>query len=170
MFLQLVDDVRAALAARGFTEVSVDEGIRARVSQENYGDGSANRVAFVPAVDPMSVVAPTFIGEGDGVKRQLWNVLFVYDVAFAGFDADNPERDLAHRRRCFDLWEVVAQAIHADYYGSYEWTSARWTLDRKDGVHGAELVATLVLNIPLFDRADSIASPGPVPGEPKPVT
>jgi hypothetical protein len=172
MFVQIVDDVRAAFTARGFTEVSVDEGIRARNTQENYGAGSANRVVFVPSADPLEVIPPMRIGESndDDAKRQLWNVLFVYEVSFAGYDADNPDRDLMHRRRCFDLWEVAAQAVHASYSGMYAWTSARWNLDRKDGVHGAELVATLTLNIPLSDVGNPHASPAPVPGEPKPVT
>jgi hypothetical protein len=182
MFVQIVDDVRAAFTAAGYTEVSVDEGIRARVTQENYGAGSANRVVFSPSPDPLEVIPPMRIGErhdpddDENVSRQLFDVLFVFEVSFAGYNADYPDRDLMHRRRCFDLWEVTAQAIQASYPSSgdvaggasHGWTSARWNLDRTDGVHGAELIATLILNIPLFDRDWAVVTPTGVPGQPKP--
>jgi len=174
MFVQLVDIVRARLADRGFTDVTVVDGIESRNDQTNFGDGgSANRVAFVPAADPLEILAPRFIGEGDdgefGAKRQLFNVNFVFDVFFAGY-VPTSERELDHRRRCFDLWEVVAQEVQRAYWGAHEWTGARWTDTRKQGRFGAELAATLVLNIPIFDTSLTIATPGPVPGLPKPVT
>lgn len=174
MFLKILDDLRAAFIARDFTEVEIAEGIESRNEQSNFGAGSANRIAFVPAKD-MQIIPPTHIGdqdvEGDPerVKRQLFNVMFAFDVYFAGFDADHPERDLAHRRKCFDIWEVTAQEIQRLYAGAFEWSSPQWNDDKKHIRHGAELVATLVLNIPIFDRDWVIAKPSPKPGEPKPV-
>jgi hypothetical protein len=170
MFLKLVDDLRTAFAGRGYTDVFIDEGLRARASQENYGAGLTNRIVFRPSESPMTMLPPTHIGDDDTGKRQLFNVEFVYEVSFAGFDANHPDRDIAHMRRCFDLWEVTAQEVQKAEYGLIEWTSARWELSRKDGVHGAELIATLALNIPIFDKAGAFATPAPVPGQPKPVT
>lgn len=169
MFIKLIDDLRTAFAAREFDEVEIVEGIESRTEQSNYGDGSANRIAFVPAKDPMQIVPPAFIGDGDDTRRQLFNVMFPFDVSFAGYDADNPERELAHRRKCFDMFEVTAQEVQRLYFGAHSWTSCAWNDDKKHIRHGAELIATLVLNIPIFDRSWAIGTPAPKPGEPKPV-
>lgn len=170
MFLQIVDTIRQRFIARGFTEVSVDEGIESRNAQSNFGAGGANRVCFVPSSDPWPVIAPTFIGEADDDKRQLLNVMFVYDVSFAGYDADHPERDLSHIRKCFDIFEVTAQEVQLAYSGAFAWSALKRTTDKKHITHGAELVAKLTLNIPIFDLTYVSASPTAVPGQPKPVT
>lgn len=165
MFVQIVDDVRDWFALRGIDAAVVD-GVGSRNDQTNFGD-SMNRVAFEPAPD-VDVTPVMFIGEdGDG-KRQLVNTLFAYEVSFIGYDKARPERDLAHRSVCFDLWEATAQAVQRSYYGVHEWTGAKWTTERKNGRHGAELIATLVLNVPLFDVASQSAAPSPRPGQPKP--
>ncbi len=171
MFLAIVDQVAARFVERGFTDVVVASGIDARNEQLNYGTDNASRVVFVPSADPMAIVPPTMIGDNDDddPKRQLLNVLMTYEVSFAGFDKTT-DRDLAHRRRCFDLFEVTAQEIHRAYYGAYTWTSARWEIPRKSMSHGAELIASLTLNIPIFDIPSSEAAPAPLPGEPKPAT
>jgi hypothetical protein len=174
MFLQLVDDIRAAFAARGFTDIEIVDGLTATVEQQNYGAGSANRVAFIPSEGPMTVGAPRFIGDIDNddgkVRRQLHDVGFVFEVTISAYDADNPDRYLAHCHRCFDIWEAVAQEVQAAYAGEFEWSNVSHPHARKDGVHGAELAAELTLHIPLFDKPYALASPAPKPGEPKPVT
>lgn len=167
MFVAIVDAVRDWFALREIAAAVVD-GIDSRSEQTNFGD-SMNRVAFVPSADPIGIVPPLFIGEGADGKRQLLNTLFVYEVSFVGYDKARADRDLAHRAVCFDLWEATAQAVQRAYYGVHEWTGAKWTTERQHGRHGAELVATLVLNIPLFDTASPSASPSPKPGDPKPV-
>lgn len=165
MFVQLIDDVRATFLARGIT-APVLEGIDARKQQ--VADASPDgRVCFVPMSD-IDVEAPRFIGEDDTGVRQLWNTFFVYEVSFAGYDRRNPERDLAHRKASYDLWEATTQAIHAAYYGNYHWTKARWEDARILGRHGVELVATLTLEVPLLDLASPLAAPKPKPGAPKP--
>ena len=174
MLMQLVDDVRAALTTRFGTDVFVDEGIRARNTQDNFAKNTPNRVVFEPSEDMEVLEDVLRIGEGDAdedndCKRQLLNVMFAFDVSIIGYDAIHPSRDLAHRRRCFDIWEVVAQEVQRDYGGVSKWISAKWNLNRKDGVYGAELIAGLVMNIPLFDIDWRVVVPAGVPGEPKPV-
>lgn len=168
MFVQLVDDCRTYFAARGIDAI-VDDGIDARAAQTNYGPGTANRVVFEPSEDPMEILAPLRLGEDDTGARQLINPIFVFNVYVAGFDPNANGRDLLHRRACFALWEAVVQSVQRSYYGVAEWRSARWSLEKRHVVHGAELVATLALNIPLFDVASAIAMPTPKPGAPKPV-
>jgi hypothetical protein len=165
MFVEIVDAVRDWIELRAIDAAVVD-GLGCRNDQTNFGD-HMNRVAFEPSSD-VGVAPPMFIGEDVDGKRQLVNTLFAYEVSFFGFDKTKPERDLAHRHVCFDLWEATAQAVQRSYFGVHEWTGAKWSLDRKHGRHGAELVATLVLNVPLFDTASQSATPNPRPGEPKP--
>lgn len=166
MFVEIVDIVRQRFKDRELP-ISVVEGIESRNAQ--IEDGPQNRVAFVPSAQPIPIVAPMFIGEGDEEKRQLWNAKVAYDVSFNGFDESNPDRDLAHRRRCLDLFEVTAQEIHRAYAGQEEWSSARWDDSKKHVRHGAELVATVTLNIPIFDIPYASATPRGVPNQPKPV-
>lgn len=158
MFLKLIDDVRARFIVRDLTEVEIAEGTNARDQQANMGHGSLNRVAFVPVSD-MTFLPPTHIGENDEGHAQIVNMLFVFEVGCAGFDADNPERELAHMRKCVDIFEAVVQEVKRAYWGVHEWSAARWENKRKDGRHGAELVARLTLNIPLFDIASQIVTP-----------
>lgn len=165
MFVQIIDDVRATFKARGIT-ADVLEGVDARAQQ--FGDASPEgRVCFVP-IQEIEVEAPRFVGEDDTGVRMLWNTLFGYEVSFLAFDRDQPERDVAHRKACYDLWEATTQAIHAAYNGMYHWTGARWNDSRVYQRHGAELLATLTLEVPLFDLASVLAAPKPKPGQPKP--
>lgn len=174
MFLKLVDDVRAAMPGLGFGDISVDDGLVSAVAQSNYGDGAANRVAFVPAEELSFLPSTTQMGDVDlgtgEYARQLANVLYGFDVHVCGFDADTPDRYLAHQRRCFDIFEAVVQVVQADSYGLYEWSDGKWSIDRKDGTFGAELVVHLTVNIPLFDKRSAAATPRGIPGAPKPVT
>ena len=173
-FVQVVQDVRDYLALRGFAGVEVTSGADARVAQPN-GDGSANRIAFVP-VASVETAAPRFIGEGlpdedGGVRRALVDATVIFDVCFAGFDHEKVEAqdaDLYHRRAAFGLWELAVQAIQRSYYGAHEWRGARWDDARKHGRHGAELIATLAVSAPLFDAAWTTSAPSPIPGLPKP--
>ena len=171
MFVQLVANVTTYLATAGLTAQVLD-GIDARDHQVDFGRFPSGRVAFVPAPS-MQILEPTHIGEYEtsaGLEqRQLFNVLFGFEVSFAGYDINNAERDLAHRHACFDLWEKTAQAMQASYSGAHQWTGARWEDARKYGRHGAELVATLAINLPIFDAGYLSATPDPVPGQPKPV-
>ncbi len=158
MFLQLVDDVRAAFAARGFDQVEIADGIDASNAQTNYGSGGANRVVFRPAPDPIGFSPPKYIGEGDedaegASRRQLWTMAYAFEVAIAGYEPAFPERQLAHQQACVNIFEIVVQEVHRAYAGQYAWTSARWDDARKQGRFGAEFVATLTLNVPLFDSA-----------------
>lgn len=169
MFVAIVDAVRDWFELRGI-DCTVVDGVESRNDQTNFGD-SVNRVAFVPAEDVGIAESVAFVGEmgeGESARRQLVNPMFVYEVSFEGYDKARPARDLAHRSVCFDLWEAATQAIHRAYFGMYAWTGAKWTKERLHGRHGAELIARLELNIPLFDVAYAIASPSPLPGEPKP--
>lgn len=174
MFLKLVDDVRAAMPGLGFGEISVEDGLVSAVSQSNFGDGAANRVAFVPAEELAFLPAPTQLGDvdiGDGTfARQLANLEYAFDVHVCGFDSDSPDRFLAHQRRCLDIFEAVVEVVHSDSYGLYVWSAGKWSLERKDGVFGAELVVHLTVNIPLFDKRSAAATPRGIPGAPKPVT
>jgi hypothetical protein len=165
MFVEIVDAVRDWFTLRSIESAVVD-GVESRSEQTNFGD-YVNRVAFVPA-NPVGVAPPLFIGEGEDGRRQIVNAMFAFEVSFHGYDKTKPTRDLAHRHVCFDLWEATAQAVQRAYFGVHEWTGAQWTTDRKHGRHGAELVATLVLNVPLFDTASPSATPTPMPGLPKP--
>jgi hypothetical protein len=169
MFLAIVDTVRARLTARGFTDIVVDEGIEARIEQSNFGAGGANRVVFTPAPE-IEIIPPMRIGEDtDGGPRQLLNTLFTYEVAIAAHDPDQPERDLAHRHKAYDIWELVVQEVQLAYPGVSAWTAARWSLEKRHLVFGAELIATLVINVPLFDVRSGIGYPSAKPGAPKPV-
>lgn len=164
MFLKLVDDVRAAFAARGFDRIVVDEGIDARNAQTNFGAGGANRVVFSPAPDPLGFAPPMYIGEGDAdgsglARRQLWTMVYAFEVCVAGYDSEQPARQLAHQHVCVDIFEIVVQEVHRSYAGQYEWRGARWDDARKQGRFGAEFVATLVLNIPLFDAPSVAVTP-----------
>ncbi len=168
MFVKLIDDVRAWFVLRGL-DASVVDGLESRNAQTNFGPGSANRVAFVPASPVEIIDAPRYIGEDDDGRRQLVNMLFAYEVSFAGYDRDNPERDLAHRHVCVDLFEATAQSLQRSAFGMHQWSAARWEDTRKHGRHGAELVVALTVNIPIFDTASPMAAPAPKPGAPKPV-
>lgn len=167
MFVEIVDNVRDWIDLRGIDAAVVD-GVGCRNDQTNFGTHLC-RIAFEP-IPEVGISPPLFIGENDDGARQIVNTLFGFEVSFIGFDKTKQERDLAHRHVCFDLWEATVQAVQRAYYGVHEWTGAKWTLDRKHLRHGAELVATLVLNIPLFDTASPSAAPNPLPGEPKPAT
>lgn len=168
MFIKIIEDVRAWFATHGVT-ATVSDGIDAVNAQDNHGLGTANRVVFSASAAPLSFVPIQQIGEDDTGRRQLANVMFVFDVTISGYDASQPTRDLAHRHKCFLLLEAVVQAAQHAYWGAHSWTSARWEDTRKQGRHGAELVATLSLNIPLLDQQWESATPEPIPGEPKPV-
>lgn len=151
MFLQIVETIRTRFAARGLNNISIVDGLASEVQQANFGGGGANRVAFVPATD-IAIIPPTRVGEDtDGSPRQLLNTLFTFEVHIAGWDSDNPDRDLAHRHKAYDIWELVVQEVQLAYGGAIEWTGARWNLDKKHLPFGAELIATLVINVPLFD-------------------
>ena len=163
MFVQIVDDVRDYLTKVRGMNVVVDVGVEARPMQTNFAHGGANRVVFTPAND-IEIIPPIFIG---GNPRSLLDTKFIYDVAFAGYDAVN-KADIYHRRICYDLWEAVEQAIQCAYCGEYEWRGAQWSLERKHITFGAELIATLALNIPLRDLEYQAVKVGPIPGEPKP--
>lgn len=110
MFVAIIEAVRAGIADRGLVGVTVDEGAEARVAHPMPGEWG--RIVFVPAPAPISFVPPTRIGDDASGRIQLWNTLFVFEVCFAGYDADAPERDLAHKRRCYDLLELTTQEIH----------------------------------------------------------
>lgn len=158
-FQQVVADVRAFFLARGIT-AEVDVGWKARAKTTNQGPGSANRVVFTP-VSSLTPIAPTHIGNDfERPARQLLNVLFQYEVSFWGFDAaDDGENDLLHIAKCVELFEATEQAIHRSHYGTYEWGAMRWTDTVKHVVHGAELIAPITINLPIFDVADTFHKP-----------
>lgn len=166
MLVQIVDDVRRWFINHGIT-AAVDEGVEARNEQLNHQ--GAGRVVFAVA-NPIESIAPTHIGEDDSARRQLLNALLPINVYFAGFDWSQAGRDFAHRRVCLALWEATVQAVQFAYHGAHSWGAANWSDPRKELRHGAELVATLTLNVPLFDVGGVFATPTPVPGDPKPVT
>lgn len=155
-----------------FTAIGLDsavvEGAEARAAQDNYGPGTANRVVFAVAPD-VEIVPPRMIGEDDTGTRQLLNANVAIEVSIAAYDASAPERDLAHRALCLAIYEKVVQGVQRAYWGGHEWRGARWNDTRKHGLHGRELVALLVVNVPVHDAGDVLATPSPVPGEPKPV-
>lgn len=167
MFQRIVDDVREYFAAHDVTAF-VDEGPEALVAQDNYGPGTSNRVVFVASKDPIAFAAPIQIGEDEDLHRQLCVTRFLFDVHIAGFDPDQP-RDLAHRGVCYALLEQTVRAIHGAYWGNLEWLGASWNDARRHARHGAELVATFTLNVPLFDTKSALAHPDPKVGTPKPV-
>lgn len=116
----------------------------------------------------MRITDPIRIGEGDDDKRQLWNLMFVFEICVAGFDSTRPASDFAHRAQCLELLEATIQGIHKVHWGGYTPTSARWVDDRTHGRHGAELVATVTFNLPIFDAGTLRATPNPVLSHPKP--
>ena len=163
-FARIVEDVREYFAERGLTAV-VDVGWKARAETNNQGEGSANRVVFTP-VSPISPL-PAVSHPGSGPEqpaRQLLNILFTYEVSCWGFDPDDGgENDLFHIGKCIDLLEAVVQAVWRKHHGQVTWGAMRWTDTVKHVRHGAELVATLQLNVPLFDAADMYHPASPVP-------
>lgn len=171
MFRAIVDHVRDWLVSHDVT-AHVDEGREALVAQDNYGPGTANRVVFVAAKDPIPLIPPTQMGEGEAedgsARRQLANLMFAFDIHVAAFDPSG--RDLAHRGAALDLAEKVVQGMHHAAWGLIEWRPWRWNDERTHGRHGAELVVSFAINLPLFDVADKIATPSPRLGQPKPVT
>jgi hypothetical protein len=170
MFTLVADIVRDWAAARGFgSEVVVDAGPEARNQQLNFAAGF-ERIVVAPSEAPMQVVPAMRIGEDDDGRRQLLNVMVPLEVVFTAFDETQPYVHTAHEAQCFALWELAAQAMQHAYFGVHEWSSPKWSQPRKHMSHGAELVVTLSLNVPLFDVESPSATPSPVPGEPKPVT
>jgi len=163
MFVRIVDDVRNFLKNVRGMDVVVDAGVEARPMQTNFGKGGAKRVVFTPSND-IQIIAPIFIGDN---PRHLLDTKFIYEVAFAGYDPEN-KSDIYHRHICYDLWEAVTQALQRAYAGQYEWLNAQWSVERKHIIYGAELIATLSLNIPLSDLKSPEVIVGPRPGEPKP--
>jgi hypothetical protein len=160
MFLQIVDIVRARMALRDNT-ISVEEGIEGRAHQPNTT--GANRITFTPKEDIGVGFEQHRMGEDEDTSRQLLTTLFMFDVAIAGYDASNPERDLAHRHKCYDLWEMVVQEVQAAYPGASQWTAAKWNIPAIHLAFGAELIATLAINVPLFDYPQVSATPQPLP-------
>lgn len=168
MFVEIIADVRDYFEEREI-DAEVAEGAAARNNQPDFGEYPDGRVTFV-AVSPLGVAEPQFIGEPDneGTPRAILQTTFVYEVSFAGYDQASPERDLAHKRHCYGLWEATAQILQKKHWGRHQWTGARWEDERKLGRHGAELIATLELSVPLFDVSSESATPSPLPGAPKP--
>lgn len=170
MFVNIIDRVRLAFRDRGFDGIVIDEGPDARNAQTNFGAGGSMRVVFAPSAEPFGFAAPTSIGEGAAdelgeSRRALMQTAFVFDVVIA---AVSPKaRFVEHQRRCFDIFEIVVQEVHRAYYGQAQWTSARWNLDRKVGAFGAELVATLAINIPIFDAPCVVKTPTGVLANPE---
>lgn len=162
MLMQIVDDVRRYLEECG-SPARVLEGAAARDGQD-FDALTGGRVVFM-ASPKVQIGEPEFIGDE---PRQLATAILSLDVAVAGFSASYPERDFAHRAVCIDLLELVMQAAQRSYWGAHAWGGATWTDPRKLGRHGAELIATLAIRLPIHDRADVRVSPRPRPNEPKP--
>jgi hypothetical protein len=139
--------------------------------QDNYGPGTGNRVAVVPTEGPYELKEATHIGESivDGVAqpRQLVDMMVSLEIHFAGYD-QTADDDLLHMRQAVGLLEAVVQALQHSYYGAYDLSDPTLNMDKKHLRHGVELIATLTINVPLFDVVSSAAVANPKPGEPKP--
>lgn len=166
MLLKVIDDTLVWLTARG-VNATVDDGPDALNEQLNFSDSFA-RVVFVPTSGPMPIVAPLRIGENEDGVAQLYNLMAAYDVVISAYDADNENRRVAHQAKAVDLLERVVQAVQRTAGGVAQWGSATWVQPRKNQAHGAALSAALTLNLPLYDVPWGVASPSPLPGEPKP--
>lgn len=165
----LLDTLRARFAARGLTGIEIVEGREALNEQGNYGAGQTNRIAFYEPEEPGDVAPPFRIGDDDEHRRRLLLVTAPLAVAFAGYDADRPSRYLAHRDRCLELWELTAQELQLELAGVHRWGGWKWNTTRKHGAFGAELIASLSIDLEFRD-VDADASPArPRPGAPKPV-
>lgn len=168
MFTIVANVVRDWVVERGLADdIVVDAGPESRNQQLNYSKGF-ERIVVVPSEAPMQVTPPMRVGEDESGRRQLINVVVPVDVVFSAFDESQPLVHTAHEKQCFDLWEVAVQAMQREYHGVHEWTGPKWSQPRKHMSHGAELVVTLLLNVPLFDIESVSATPRPIPGEPKP--
>lgn len=76
----------------------------------------------------------------------------------------------AHCRKVVELFERAVQALHHDQSGWLEWKGFTWT-PSPSPANGRELVATVVVQMPLFDAAPTvvrvvspIVTPGVLPG------
>lgn len=148
-------------------DANVVEGVEEHVAQDNFGPGTANRVAFVPAEGPYEIVEAQFPGDG-ATGRQLSNILIELEVYIAAFDQANPKRDLMHMRQAIALYEAIEQAMQHAYPGSFHLSAPGLNNKKRHLRHGVELVASLVVNTPIFDVASPSATATPLPGEPKP--
>jgi len=161
MFERIVGIVRDRFRERQL-EYEIVGGIDSRNTVPD-GPGGSNRVAFVPLKDG-EFTPPIFIGEGDpdadgNVARQLFTMPIGFDVCCAAFDAETPDDDIANRAACVRLFQAVAQEVHRAYAGQYGWDGFSFDDARKLGRFGQELVARLVMNIPIFDTPWATATP-----------
>lgn len=164
----LIDTIRSRFAARGLDHIVIAEGREALNEQSNYGAGLTNRIVFYEPEEPGDVEPPFRIGEDDEHRRPLWIVTAPLAVAFAGYDADQPSRYLAHRDQCLRLWELVSQELQRELSGVHRWGAWKWNTARRHGAFGAELVAALSIDLEFCDIDNDATTARPWPGEPKP--
>ena len=99
-------------------------------------------------------------GVNHGIRLRVW----ARDTAAGNTD------DKAHCRKIIDLFERAVQALHHAQSGWLEWKRFEWK-DAPSPANGRELVATAVVQMPLFDAAPTvvrvvspIVTPGVMPG------
>lgn len=162
----LIDHLRAAFAARELLPIEIVEGREALNEQLNYGVGG--RIAIYDVEEPGSVAPPMRIGDDGDDRRELWTITTPLGVSIVGYDAELPSRYFAHRDRALAVWELLAQEVQRLCPGAHSWASWGWNTKRKHGAHGAELNATLFVELVLRDVASDSAFARPRPGAPKP--
>lgn len=164
-----VDTLRARFEERGL-DVEIFEGREALVGQMQSGSAMNSRIAIYDLDDAGSVEEPTRVGEDDedSNRRPLWRATTPLGVAIVGFDANQPDRYFAHRDRCLVLWEALAQEVWRLASNVHRWASWSWNTKRRHGAYGAEITATLLLELVLRDVSNDSIVARPKPGAPKP--
>lgn len=164
-----VRDYIADVAPSLGTVVSAGWKARARLLQ---GKGSANRIVFVPSGPFQSIPTVDPGDDEDGSPRELFSLAFRFAVYFWGFESspattpgnesdnnDDTGLDMRHVARCLQLFQLTAQALQKNAWGVFDTTSLQWTDVTKEQRHGAELVADLVIRIPVLDAPPLRVSP-----------
>lgn len=161
--------VQAFFAAQGeATQVTAGWGERAK---QSHVPGTANRVTF--ALKSLSPIPPTHLGDdfdelGVGAPRQLGDVLLGFEVSITGYDpADGGQNDMRHAARCLWLYQRLWQALQHLYTGMFVLGEGTANDAVKNVRHGAELLVSLQINVPMHDVDVVFHKPvAPVPNKP----
>jgi hypothetical protein len=181
----LVRGVRVYFEANA-VDANVSIGWTARYRQDNQGAGGANRVIFIPGEDAAAPGPPKILksgafdldgaqnfvatnANGERLRTLAWNHEPV-TVSVWAVDPDRPQDEEAQYEATILLVAATIQAIYnavdpqtgagAGYANIEAWGDSAWTLPPGEMAFGRERTFGLVLLVPYFDAAVTMAYPG----------
>lgn len=170
----LVRSVRAYLELEG-VGARVSVGWTKRTRQDNQGEGTANRIVFVPGdpqngrngtlhnakfPGPRDVADPSDPTKRIGAVRELRNWERV--VTMSVWAAPDPNAEDAEESQIEEtdaLFEWALRGVHRFGFAAVEWGDVGHTVEPVEVSHGRELLATFTLSSPIFDKPVEVARP-----------